>query len=233
MSIGSYAAHELMQMQYAGLYNLDPQGRMRSVNEPGTPPAPRFFMGRTAEGHVVGTHADLPADLAALLHEICAAEPTPDDLEAAPQYAATIRSLLGSGSEEYRGPAFVVPATIPDLPGAVLIDNERLDSLRTHYDWLVDSLADYAPIAAVLVDGITVSVCFSSRSRPTYREAGVNTAEEFRGRGYAQAATATWARAVQAQGITAIYSTSWDNTASRGIARSLGLHMFGENWNIA
>jgi predicted GNAT family acetyltransferase len=85
---------------------------------------------------------------------------------------------------------------------------------------------------AIVVDGNPVSVCFSARSSPVACEAGVETAAQFRGRGYAGVVTAAWARAIRASGRTPFYSTSWTNGASLANARKLGLIATGSSWSV-
>jgi predicted GNAT family acetyltransferase len=94
---------------------------------------------------------------------------------------------------------------------------------------LYDELADWGPCFAVVRGGAAVSVCFSSRIGAAAAESGVETLPHFRGRGYASAATAGWATAVQAAGLIPLYSTSWENLASQGVARRLGLVLFGSD----
>ncbi len=60
----------------------------------------------------------------------------------------------------------------------------------------------------------------------------METLEEFRGRGYAAAVVAAWARAVRASGRIPFYSTSWDNIASQAVARSLGLIQYGSELSL-
>ena len=43
---------------------------------------------------------------------------------------------------------------------------------------------------------------------------------------------AGWAAAVRQQGILPLYSTSWDNLASQGIARSLGMIAYADTWSL-
>jgi RimJ/RimL family protein N-acetyltransferase len=83
-----------------------------------------------------------------------------------------------------------------------------------------------------VAEGRAVSVCFSSRLTPRAAEAGVETAEPFRGRGYATRAVAAWAHAVRETGRIPLYSTSWNNLASQGVARSLGLRIYGADLSL-
>ena len=62
--------------------------------------------------------------------------------------------------------------------------------------------------------------------------AGVDTATDYRRRGFARRVVAAWAADVMNGGRTAFYSTTWENTASRAIARGLGLRFFGEDCQI-
>jgi predicted GNAT family acetyltransferase len=63
-------------------------------------------------------------------------------------------------------------------------------------------------------------------------EAGVETHPAFRGRGFAVRAVAAWARAVRATGVLPLYSTSWENHGSRGVARRLGLVQLGSDLHV-
>jgi len=131
------------------------------------------------------------------------------------------------------GPKFVFPEVLdePAHPIAV-IDDE--DALSHHFrGWVRGEIAAVcAPVMAIVVDENPVSVCFSARSSPVAAAAGVETAVPFRGRGYASAVTAAWARAIRASGRTPYYSTSWTNTASLANARKLGLITHGSSWSV-
>jgi hypothetical protein len=228
---------DFMRSRLALLFRLDARGRMLSTNEPDPPVAPRFAMGRTTEGAVWAFRHDLPDDLVAALERLCVAEPPAESLERLedpPRYRAAIRSLLGVHAEEYRGPAFTFPEIIAELPGAIELDIENAGVLQQHFDWpgLVEALRGGEPVAAVIVDGVAMTACWCSRLGHTAAEAGIETAAAYRGRGYAAAAAACWARAVRATGRQPLYSTSWGNRGSRGVAKRLGLRIYGEDWSV-
>jgi RimJ/RimL family protein N-acetyltransferase len=75
-------------------------------------------------------------------------------------------------------------------------------------------------------------VCFCARITALAAEAGVETVEAFRGQGYASIAVAGWADAVRRRGLIPLYSTSWENVASQGVARKLGMIHYGDDWSI-
>lgn len=222
----------LMQTQLATLFRLDQRGRMLCVNEPGDPPAPRLFMGRTAMGAIWAFRHDLPDDLCATLDSICAAEPIAATFEAPPQYAPVLRSLLGLGAAEWRGPAYVFPERFQRDTGAVQITPAQFGALTTNFPFLVSEYEQSSPVAAQIEQGTAVTACWCSRRTVVAAEAGIESIPAVRGRGYAVQAAAVWAAAVQASGRIALYSTSWENKASQAVARKLGLYLYGEDWEI-
>jgi RimJ/RimL family protein N-acetyltransferase len=77
-----------------------------------------------------------------------------------------------------------------------------------------------------------VAICFCARLNPQAAEAGVETVAAARGQGYASAAVAGWAAAMRQRGVIPLYSTSWANVASQGVARKLGMVCYGDDWSI-
>jgi hypothetical protein len=87
-------------------------------------------------------------------------------------------------------------------------------------------------MVALTVDGHAAAVCCSGRRTGTAHEAAVETAAPYRGRGYAARVVGAWARAVREMGCVPLYSTSWQNEASRDVARKLALICFGSDLHI-
>lgn len=219
------------------LFQCDPDGRLRCVNEPGNPPAPRFYMGRTSEGNYWRFRYDLPAHLVAQLEALCQSEPITADLEALPQNYATIQAVLAAAApieSEYRGPAYWVPEQVTTSPDALLLDDATIHLAQPNFPWLTTADPYYAmgPVAAVIVNGRAVSLCFCSRCPGQATEAGLETIIGHRGKGYAGAVVATWAAAVHRRGYLPMYGTAWTNRASRRVAEKLGLVCYGEDWSL-
>ena len=191
-------------------------------------PAPRFFLGRTPDGNRWRFRDDVPDDLAARLDALSAEEPVVADLRRPPRHEARYRDLLAGHApvgEAWSGPAYRFP---PDLPpadaSAVGLTPAKADLLRGAdlEPWLED-IGHSEPLVALVREGRAVSVCGSVRITPEAHEAGVETSAAVRGRGFAVAVVAAWARAVRERGAEPLYSTSWDNAASQAVARKLAL----------
>jgi RimJ/RimL family protein N-acetyltransferase len=225
---------ELINLQAEALYRYDARGRIVCVNEPEEPPAGRFFMARTAAGNVWRFRNDLPDTLVQQLESLCAAEPPAAVLPTRPAMYDAIRAALAAQApitEEYRGPAYFFPTAPQPAADAVLIDAGNHGLLAQHFAYEAYP-PEAGPAAVVVADGVAVARCFCARLSPHVAEAGLETAEAYRGRGYGAAATQTWAAAVFASGRRALYGTSWENIASQGVARHLGLVLYGEDWSL-
>lgn len=219
----------------------DAAGRLLRVNECSNvntiPPPPLVFFGRTPLGNVWACRADLPETLRCQLDQLLAAEPVLATYEEPPGCRQALYTLLAEHEpvrHEEAGPAFTFPATIPDPLGVVSITGANSHLLLAHYrDVLADLDTSQPCVAVVDDDGQAVSVCFSARSTAQAAAAGVLTAPALRGRGYAAAVTAGWALAIRERGAIPLYSTAWDNHASRAVARRLGLTLYGADWSLS
>ncbi|HYI24731.1 MAG TPA: GNAT family N-acetyltransferase, partial [Thermomicrobiales bacterium] len=130
----------------------------------------------------------------------------------------------------FQGPAYRFPATISTTIDVTRISRENLHLLHRvvgDLDALDRDFDVVEPWMAVVQDGAAVATCYSCRRSDRAAQARVDTAPPFRGRGYAPAMVAAWAREVRATGRIPLYGTTWDNLASQAVARKLGLVQFG------
>jgi RimJ/RimL family protein N-acetyltransferase len=224
---------DLLRMQIETLFTHDRDGRMLRVNEPGGKDAPRFFLGRSTQGNEWRFRRDLDDELRRGLEALCVAETS--DASSAQRDSARYEEALGRFApvqKVWSGPAYCFPDRITASSGVVPITQENRDLLRPHLEeWLVDvGFREF--MFAIVLDGHAVSICCSVRASPVAHEVGVETAAEFRGRGYGSRVVAAWAGAARAHGRIPLYSTSWDNAASQALARSLGLRVYGSDLHI-
>lgn len=216
----------------------DPDGRLRAVNEPEKPPAPRFYMVRTLAGNHWRFRYDLPAATIKQLDQLCQAEPHPADLTRPPQQYSAIKAVLAAQAplqDEYRGPAYWIPPGSASPANVVRITAANAQLLQPLFPWVLPlpQVPRRGVLMATVVQEMAVALCYCARIPDQVTHAGVETAEVFRGHGYATAAVVGWAAEVRRQGLIPLYGTTWENLASQRIAHKLGMVFYAEDWWIA
>lgn len=226
---------DILALQVEALFTQDARRRLLRVNKPDGGVAPRFFLGRTAEGNLWRFRHDLPDALINALEERAQSEPIAEVSRQLPRYWEEYRRLLQAHGEIqaiYRGPAYLFPEKLvwPDKVTAISQTNAHL--LPADYASVIHAMEKHYPCVAIVEDGKAVSICFSSRLTESAAEAGLETLADYRGRGYATQVTTAWAIAVRESGRLPLYSTPWENTASQGVAQRLGLRLYAEDLHI-
>ena len=218
---------ELLALQMEALFTHDSAGDLLEINEHGPPrPAPRIALGRTADGDLLQFRADVSTEeraearaSVASLSPWRAGVPSDDAIEA-------LGSLATAGIVAGPGYSFALP--LYAMLGAMQLYPANAVLLHPSLATLAPELKHRRPIFAVFRDGAAISVCYSARSTPEAAEAGVETALPFRGQGAAAVAVACWAAAIRESRRIPLYSTAWENTASRAVAAKLELGQFSE-----
>ena len=231
----SFTDLALMELHVEALYRRTPEGRLLETREGDPVRAPRFFIGRTRRGNLWRFRDDLPASLVRGLDALAAAEPVLPDLPREPASLSQFRVLLHEHEaiqHTRAGPAYSFPEDLSPPPQVVRITEENSHLLGEEFAWLQTERAACEPALAVIIDERAVSVGFSSRVAGRAAEAGVNTLEAFRSQGHASRVVAAWAIAVREMGRVPLYSTSWGNLASQGVARRLGLRPYGVDLSL-
>ena len=133
----------------------------------------------------------------------------------------------------WHGPVYRFPRNAAEQSEAIVVTEASADVLRPYLsEWLVD-VTQSQPLVALVQDGRAVSLCCSGRRTPDAHEAAVETAVPFRGRGYGTQVVTRWAQAVAEAGQIPLYSTLWENVASRALAETLGLIRYGTDMHFA
>ena len=225
-----------MLVHIQALFTHDAHSRLLLVNEPGGgAPAPRFFLGRTAEGNVWRFRADLPEFLIEELEALCMDEPVEKEFHRELRHFEAYLRLLETHApvqEIGMGPAYQFTQFFEPSMSLLAITETNAEMLQGGFEGLIAELPDWQPFVAVIEENRAVSVCRSVRITPEAHEAGVETLPDFRGKGYASEVVAGWARLVKSMGIMPLYSTSCENIASQAVARKLHLVPYGEDFHI-
>jgi hypothetical protein len=224
------------------LFVLNGKGRIASTREPGGSPGPLFFLVRSAIACAWAVRVDVPEDVATELDSLAGEEPPVLNFRDAPVHADRYLALLAdriwsrqpaAKVRQSAGPAFAFPDAVREPGDAVIVEDERL--LQHHFrGWIAGEIAaGRSPVMAVIREGYPVSICFCARCSDVAAEAGLETAEGFRGRGFGPRVTAAWALAIRASGRIPLYSTSWTNDAALAVARKLGLVAYASGWSLS
>lgn len=225
-----------MQYHVEALFTHDADGSLLRVNEPDGAPAPRFFLGRTVDATLLGFRHDVGQDArralrAAAKNHARAEHHLESPIEPAPYQ--DILARFAPVTRTWTGPAFSFPDKLPVPAGVVPVTEANVQLLRPFFEGWIPDVRQCQPMFVVAVDGQAVSLCGSVRQTNMAHEAGVETAAPHRGRGYAVRVVAAWARTMHDTGRVPLYSTSWENEASRAVARSLALTLFGNDVHIS
>lgn len=224
---------DFIRRRFEALYVTDPQGRILISNEWEPRPAPRFHLMRTAQGMLARYRSDVDADLVATLRTIVARERDHGGMAARPANAQAFHDALGGDGAVWAGPAFTFDELAAPRHEVVALGADDGEFLTGRFDdWRLD-VAHRQPFFAALAGGQPAAVCCSVRITDALHCAGVETHPDFRRQGYVTAAVTTWAAEVRKRGATPIYSTSWDNLASQGVAAGLGLRQVAVDFYVA
>lgn len=223
---------ELMRAHIDALFTHDADERLLRVNVPDGADAPRFFLGSTRHGNEWRVRHDVSNDLVDALRAAGLDERRDELMPYDVSKYERVLGEFGAVNRTWVGPAFRFPAELPMPTQTVLLTEDNADLLEPHLVGWRPDISIGAPLFARVVDGKAVAVCGSVRITAVACEAGVETVPEYRGQGHATHAVIAWANAVRAMGVLPLYSTSWQNTASRAVARKLGLVIYGTDLHI-
>ena len=228
---------ELMKIQVEVLFTQDENGHLQRINEPtgDVETAPRFFFGYTNEGSICKFRHDLPDNVIAQLKEVAAAEPMLVNPEKIPKNHRQFEDILQSHAPIERvwvGPAYRFPEQITPPSNVIRLSSPNARLLKEDFIEMVSELDNSQPYLAIIENSQVVSICRSVRASARAHEAGVETLTDYRRRGYATSVVAAWALAIRALNLIPLYSTSWDNVASQGVARRLGLVQYGVDYHV-
>lgn len=221
-------------LHLATCFVFDDRDRIISTREPQGTRGPLFILVRGLSSCVWAVRADVPDDVALELDHVARDETPVTDFRLAPVHADRYVALLRDAKiRESHGPAFEFPDSLVATGDAIAIEDERL--LEPNFrGWAPGEIrAGCGPMLGIFEDGHPVSICFCARRSEVAAEAGVETVESHRGKGFAPRVTAAWALAVRASGRIPLYSTSWTNHASLAVARKLTLMPYASSWSLS
>jgi hypothetical protein len=182
-------------------------------------------------GTIVRFRDDVAPDLRRKLEAVVIQQHSVDSPRSPGPYA-DILAGMAPVLKTWTGPAYCFPSGAPPSIGTVAITEANAELLSPFFQRWIADVRLCQPMIAMTVDGHAVAMCCSVRATNIAHEAGVETTALYRGRRYAGHVATAWARAVRSMDRIPLYSTSWENEASRAVAHKLGLTLFGNDVHV-
>jgi len=238
---------ELLEVEFDTLWLRDDRGRLIEPGGGGRRTAPYIAIGAVDDGWVLGFAAELPEPVVGEMKVLFADEPPAADVARPPRPLARCEKLLrqfADAVEPRDGPTYLVPAgtrievdadivrSSDALPVSLRCqDLELLNWAEEEWKQLLDG--ELGPWAFVMDGDRVVSICHSARLTDQSAEAGTWTDPDYRGQGFAAAATGAWGELLAGTGRTLFYSTWSANVSSQRVAERLGLPLIGWTWTLS
>jgi RimJ/RimL family protein N-acetyltransferase len=224
---------DLLRLELEALWVTDDLGRLRHERTALGWPAPLLAVAACPAGLHWATSSEVPIEVQRAIGQRLAGERPARAVGWAPASADELIQLLAGVADvaaPHGGPSYVVPS-LPVPSGIELRSSPDHDAASLRGLLPDEDRELTAPWVVAMVDGAVAAVCETARSAPRSVEAGVWTYEPHRRQGLASAVVAAWSALVADR--HAFYSTSWDNLASQGVARRLGLRPLGDWWQVS
>lgn len=227
-------ALDLQRYRIQTLWVVDDEGDLLTSNEPNVNArhrAPAVHLEWNDTGILHAFRNDVPSHERSEALKVVKAK-WPFSAMVQPTVIGELQRVLGGNGRSYSGTVFIAPEDLAARGDAVRIRGANAELLQGGLaDWQEDVEVEQPMFARVIGDR-AVSVCATVRRSAMGVEAGVDTLDGYRRQGYGREVVAAWASAIQQEGLTAFYSTSWDNAASIALAKSLGFRQIGASLSV-
>jgi Acetyltransferase (GNAT) domain len=240
---------ELLAIRFRTAFVFERSSRISTTNDPRRSPAPRFALSGCASGNVYGIRTDVSDSVAVDLISLAALEPPFVDQSGAPRHLDRYIELLSRDAvvpQLRLGVTYVLPNDIAYQHDVQLICSDSIEGQGLRATLAAEGVptglaelgfADVSEFwdpwcAALQHDGVA-AVAFAARLAGAGADLGVATSPELRGRGYAAAATAGWARMAALRSRALFYSTDQTNISSRRVIARLGLRLLGASLELS
>lgn len=199
----------------------------------------------TRDGQILFAGSDIPDGLVPALIDAIDTSPRASTPEIEPPALVACRVILQPFCAPLAleaGPSYLIEPNVwvetrTSISRSDASPSERLRQLNPGNwepeEWEELLAGTLGPWAMAVLDGRVVSICHTpAPMTERAAECGVWTHPGYRGRGYAAAATATWAAILRPSGRYLFYSTHAGNRSSQRVAARLRLRPLGWTWSL-
>lgn len=125
---------------------------------------------------------------------------------------------LGISVHIKSGPAFYIPREPVAESDIIEVHQGNREVLQPNYQYTYQYIDHLQPCNAKIINGKAVAICRTVRRYLSLVEAGVDTIEAYRNRGFGAEAVASWASKAWSEGLIPCYSTASENKAYLALA---------------
>jgi hypothetical protein len=240
---------EDLDVRLATIFVFDESGRIVRNTDPDRGTGPRLYIGGGKSGNTACLRHDVGMSTARAIERLAAEEPPLDAPECVPVHLERYIELLAAEAP-VQGHAmslnYCFPHDFEYAHDVSVVFSDMHEDARAGYNMTPDRvlpgpLVDigfstvaklWPPWCVALLDGEIASLVETVRISTNGAEAGVNTVPDMRGRGFAAAATAGWARSPSLRGRKLFYSTTVTNRSSQRVTERLGLDFIGASFSL-
>jgi hypothetical protein len=221
---------KLLEMHIEALFTLDGQSKLVSINEPWdkTKPAPRLYLGKTFDGSIIYKYGyNISFEIIKKLEYYLEKESILEKNYEI-KYLDEYINILGSKDYSQEICFYYNDEINESLDHYKKINSENINKINLKYfEWLKEEIKYCQPCCAIIEKNQIVSICRSVRITENAHEAGIETINEYKGKGLAVKILREWANEVQKIGCIALYSTNKENKSSQKVAEKALLNNFG------
>jgi hypothetical protein len=229
-SSDNVSQNKLLKMHIEALFMLDAQSKLVTINEPwdGTKAVPRLYLGKTFDGSMIYKFRyDTPLEIIKILEKYLQKEAQLNKWNEI-KYINEYLGIFGSNNY-FDEICYYYEAIINEKEdNCIKITAENIKNYRLNeFDWLNDEIKYSQPCYGIIEDNQIISICRSVRITEKAHEAGIETIERCRGKGYAEIVLKSWVKTIQNKGCIALYSTNKGNKSSQRVAEKASINKFG------
>jgi hypothetical protein len=242
------SATKLLAIQFRTDFVFERSGRISMRNDPDRSPAPMFALFGCASENIFAVRADVTDGVATQLMGLASLEPPFVDRSGASRRLDRYIELLLRDAlppKPRLGVTYILPNDITYRHDVRLICSDSAEGKGLYANLAANGvpagLAEmgftdvsefWAPWCVALQGSEVASVAFAARLSKTGASLGLATSPGLRGKGYAAAATAGWARMPTLRSRALFYSTDQTNISSQQVAARLGLRFLGASFEL-
>ncbi|HEY1201474.1 MAG TPA: GNAT family N-acetyltransferase [Niastella sp.] len=227
---------QLIKYRPALLFKFNAVGDLLTINEPTEPYSykpPILYACWAKSVFVFKMRADLPKSWQNKINNRLLQTDSFNTLEEIKVALIALTGELGVSVHLKSGPAFYIPREPVAASDVIEVHQGNREVLQPNDQYTYQHIDHLQPCNAKIINGKAVAICRTVRRYLSLVEAGVDTIEAYRNRGFGAQAVASWAAKAWSEGLIPCYSTASENKASLALASKMKMIQYATDISIS